>query len=165
MNWYVLYTLSHRTQRILGNLNRKKELEAFIPSYEVCHRYTKEITIKPMFNNYIFIKTMLNQEEFNTLLFNMKEDNNGLIRQLKNADTSALTKKEIEFFNLVLDSKHVVRLSHGYQENGITKVISGPLVAYENHIVKVDKHNCCAFLDLIFFDRRIKLGIDILGKK
>jgi len=95
MNWYVLYTLSHRTQRILGNLNKKKELEAFIPSYEVCHRYTKEITIKPMFNNYIFIKTMLNQEEFNTLLFNMKEDNNGLIRQLKNADTSALTKKEI----------------------------------------------------------------------
>ena len=44
MNWYVLYTLSHRTQRILGNLNKKKELEAFIPSYEVCHRYTKEIT-------------------------------------------------------------------------------------------------------------------------
>ena len=123
MNWYVLYTLSHRTQRILGNLNKKKELEAFIPSYEVCHRYTKEITIKPMFNNYIFIKTMLNQEEY------------------------------------------VVRLSHGYQENGITRVISGPLVAYENHIVKVDKHNCCAFLDLIFFDRRIKLGIDILGKK
>lgn len=121
MNWYVLYTLSHRTQRILGNLNKKKELEAFIPSYEVCHRYTKEITIKPMFNNYIFIKTMLNQEEFNTLLFNMKEDNNGLIRQLKNADTSALTKKEIEFFNLVLDSKHVVRLSHGYQEMVLLK--------------------------------------------
>ena len=165
MNWYVLYTLNYKTNKIITNLNRNENLIAFTPKYEVCQRKTKEVLIKPMFNNYIFIKTMLNQEEFNTLLFNMKEDNNGLIRQLKNADTSALTKKEIEFFNLVLDSKHVVRLSHGYQENGITKVTSGPLVAYENHIVKVDKHNCCAFLDLIFFDRRIKLGIDILGKK
>ena len=165
MNWYVLYTLSHRTQRILANLNRKRELEAFIPSYEVCHRYTKEITIKPMFNNYIFVKTELDQGEFNTLLFNMKEDNNGLIKQLINSETSALTLKEIEFFNLVLDSRYVVKLSKGYQENVITHVIKGPLVFYENHIVKVDKHNCCAFLDLIFFDRRIKLGIDILSKK
>ena len=165
MNWYVLYTLSHRTQRILANLNRKRELEAFIPSYEVCHRYTKEITIKPVFNNYIFVKTELDQGEFNTLLFNMKEDNNGLIKQLINSETSALTLKEIEFFNLVLDSRYVVKLSKGYQENGITHVIKGPLVFYENHIVKVDKHNCCAFLDLIFFDRRIKLGIDILSKK
>lgn len=165
MNWYVLYTLSHRTQRILSNLNKKRELEAFIPNYEVCHRCTKEIIIKPMFNNYIFVKTKLNQEEFNTLLFKMKEDNNGLIKQLKNSETSALTSKEIEFFNLVLDSKYIVRLSKGYQENGITHVTSGPLMFYEKHIVKVDKHNCCAFLDLIFFDRRIKLGIDITCKK
>lgn len=165
MNWYVIFTLSRKTKRILSNLNTKKELEAFIPEYEVCHRYTKEIKIKPMFDNYIFVRTSLNQQEFNNLLYKMKDDNDGLIKQLKNNETSTLTDKEIEFFNLVLDRHHVVRLSHGYQEDGKTHVIDGPLVAYENHIVKVDKHNCCAFLDLIFFDRRIKLGIDILSKK
>ena len=165
MNWYVIFTLSYKTKRILSNLNTKKELEVFITGYEVCHRYTKEIKIKPMFDNYIFVKTTLNQEEFNSLLYRMKDDNDGLIKQLKNNETSALTLKEIEFFNLVLDNHHIVRLSHGYQEGGKTHVVDGPLVAYENHIVKVDKHNCCAFLDLIFFDRRIKLGIDILSKK
>lgn len=165
MNWYVIFTLSYKTKRILSNLNTKRELEAFVPKYEVCHRYTKEIKIKPMFDNYIFVKTDLNQEEFNCLLYKMKDDNDGLIKQLKNDEASALTFKEIEFFDLILDSQHIVKLSHGYQESGKTHVIDGPLMAYEKHIVKVDKHNCCAFLDLIFFDRRIKLGIDIISKK
>lgn len=165
MNWYVLFTLSCKNKKILANLNTKEELEAFIPKYEICHRYTKEITVKPMFNNYIFVKTRLNQEEFNSLLYKIKENNDGLIKQLRNNDTSALSAKEIDFFDHILDCCYVVRISHGYQENGKTHVIDGPLVFYEDKIIKVDKHNCCAFLDLIFFDRRIKVGIDILGKK
>ncbi|MBS5111164.1 MAG: hypothetical protein KHZ15_00560 [Coprobacillus cateniformis] len=161
MNWYVLYTLSQKTNKIVSNLNRRKELIAFIPEYEVCHRKTKAITIKPMFNNYIFVKTSLNQNDFNDLLLKMKDQNDGLIKQLKNNQTSALTADEIHFFNIVLDSHFIVRLSHGYQEYGITHIIDGPLKPFENHIVRVDKHNQCAYLDLVFFDRRIKLGIDI----
>lgn len=83
MNWYVLYTLSQKSNKIITNLNRKKELIAFIPEYEICHRKTKEITIKPMFSNYIFVKTDLNQSEFNDLLLKMKDENDGLIKQLK----------------------------------------------------------------------------------
>ena len=161
MNWYVLYTLSHRTNRILYNLNNNQELHAFIPKYEVCQRKTKEITIKPMFNNYIFVKTQLNQTDFNDLLLNMKEQNDGLIKQLKNKETSALTADEIMFFTSVLDNNHIMRLSHGYQANGITHVTSGPLKLYEKHIVKVDKHNQCVYLDLFFFERRIIMGIDL----
>ena len=164
MNWYVLYTLSQKTNKILTNLNRKKELIAFIPEYEVCHRKTKEITIKPMFNNYIFVKTMLSQCEFNDLLLKMKDDNSGLIKQLKNSETSALRADEIDFFSVILDSNYVVRLSYGYQEDGVTHIIEGPLKLYEKHIVKVDKHNQCAYLDLLFFDRRIMLGIDFKSK-
>jgi transcriptional antiterminator NusG len=164
MNWYVLYTLSQKSNKIITNLNRKKELIAFIPEYEICHRKTKEITIKPMFSNYIFVKTDLNQSEFNDLLLKMKDENDGLIKQLKNCETSALRESEIEFFEMILDEQYVVRLSYGYQENGITHVTKGPLKPFEKHIVKVDKHNQCAYLDLLFFDRRIMLGIDIKCK-
>ncbi|WP_050637179.1 transcription termination/antitermination NusG family protein [Candidatus Stoquefichus sp. SB1] len=164
MNWYVLYTLSQKSNKIITNLNRKKELIAFIPEYEICHRKTKEITIKPMFSNYIFVKTDLNQSEFNDLLLKMKDENDGLIKQLKNCETSALRESEIEFFQMILDEQYIVRLSYGYQENGITHVTKGPLKPFEKHIVKVDKHNQCAYLDLLFFDRRIMLGIDIKCK-
>ncbi len=164
MNWYVLYILSQKSNKIITNLNRKKELIAFIPEYEICHRKTKEITIKPMFSNYIFVKTDLNQSGFNDLLLKMKDENDGLIKQLKNCETSALRESEIEFFQMILDEQYVVRLSYGYQENGITHVTKGPLKPFEKHIVKVDKHNQCAYLDLLFFDRRIMLGIDIKCK-
>lgn len=164
MNWYVLYILSQKSNKIITNLNRKKELIAFIPEYEICHRKTKEITIKPMFSNYIFVKTDLNQSEFNDLLLKMKDENDGLIKQLKNCETSALRESEIEFFQMILDEQYIVRLSYGYQENGITHVTKGPLKPFEKHIVKVDKHNQCAYLDLLFFDRRIMLGIDIKCK-
>lgn len=164
MNWYVLYILSQKSNKIITNLNRKKELIAFIPEYEICHRKTKEITIKPMFSNYIFVKTDLNQSGFNDLLLKMKDENDGLIKQLKNCETSALRESEIEFFQMILDEQYIVRLSYGYQENGITHVTKGPLKPFEKHIVKVDKHNQCAYLDLLFFDRRIMLGIDIKCK-
>lgn len=165
MNWYVLYCLSQKTHKILNNLNKKDGLEAFVPQYEVCSRDTKELLLRTMFDNYIFVKTELDQIEFSTLLMKMKDINDGLIKQLKNNEVSALRDDEIKFFNSVLDNHYIVRISHGYRVNGKTVVTDGPLVSYENHIVKVDTHNCSAYLDLTFFDRRIKVGIDITSKK
>lgn len=164
MNWYVLYVLNYKSNKILANLNRRKELEAFIPESEVFHRESKDITTKPMFNNYILVKTMLNQEDFNDLLLTMRNDNDGLIRQLKNQETSALSSDEITFFNTILDKQHIVRISHGYKENGRTVITDGPLLNYQDHIVKVDTHNHTAYLDLTFFDRRIVVGIEITSK-
>ena len=114
-----------------------------------------------MFNNYVFVKTHLCQTDFNDLLLKMKDQNDGLIKQLKNVDATTLTEKEIEFFSLVLDENYTIRLSHGYQEDGKTIIIDGPLKLLEKHITKVDKHNQCAYLDLEFFNRRICMGIEI----
>ena len=162
MNWYILNTLSQKTGKILSNLNSNNEIEAFVPHYEICQRKTKEVIIKPMFNNYIIIKTKLNQAQFNNLLLDMKDKNEGLIKQLKNNEgVSVLRDSEIEFFSQVLDENHVIKLSQGYQLDGMTYISSGPLKLYEKHIVKVDKHNQCAYLDLVFFNRRILMGINI----
>lgn len=165
MNWYILYCLHHRTNRILSNLKQKKELEAFIPESEVFHRDSKEITTRPMFDHYIFVKTKLNQNEFNDLLLSMKEDNDGLIKQLKKQETSALRKEEIQFFNDILDKNNICKISYGYKSNGRTIITRGPLLHYQNRIVKVDTHNHTAYLDLSFFDRRVVVGINITGKK
>ena len=49
MNWYVLYVFSNKTNKILSNLNQRKELTAFIPKTEVFHRQAKKKTTKDMF--------------------------------------------------------------------------------------------------------------------
>lgn len=164
MNWYVLYVLSHKTNKILSNLNQREELIAFIPKSEVFHREAKKKTVRDMFNNYIFVKSNLNQSDFNDLLLSMRDKNDGLIKQLENAEVSALRDKEIEFFNSVLDDEYVARVSVGYQENGKTIITSGPLLDYQDHIIKVVKHSCIAQLDLPFFDRKIVLGVEIKSK-
>ena len=153
MNWYVLYVFSNKTNKILSNLNQRKELTAFIPKTEVFHRQAKKKTTKDMFDNYIFVKSDLN-----------KDKNDGLIKQLKNAEVSALREKEIEFFNTVLDKDNVARVSVGYQENGKTIITSGPLLNYQHHIIRVMKHHCTAQLDLPFFDRKIILGVELKSK-
>lgn len=166
MNWYVLFTLSQKTKRIISNLNRRNELEAFVPEYEeICNRDTLEVKTKNMFDNYIFVKTTLSQNDFNDLLLNMKDDNDGLIKQLKNNETSALTDDEIKFFNSILDHRHVAKMSHGYKVDGRTVVTDGPLKQYQDHIIRVNTHNYTAYLDLTFFDRKIKLGIVMTCKK
>ncbi len=161
MNWYVLYTIHYKTQNIISNLNRYDDIIAFVPKYEFCQRKTKEIIIKPMFQNYVFVKTHRNQEEFNDFLYSLKDEKNGIVKQLRKEETTALTNKEIEFFEMVLDKQFIVRLSHGYQEDGITHVVEGPLKLLEEHIVKVNKNKQCAYLDLCFFDRNICMGIEI----
>ena len=139
-------------------------VEAFVPQYEYYHRKTKEYLIKPMFTGYVFVKTELNQLEFNSLLYKMAEEKNGVIGQLVNKETSALRKEEIRMFELLLDACHVVRMSQAYLQDGKAVIIEGPLKSFENNIVKVDRHNQYAYLDLSFMDRRIKVGLYITCK-
>ncbi|WP_249026479.1 transcription termination/antitermination NusG family protein [Thomasclavelia cocleata] len=116
MNWYVLFVLSNRTNQLLRNLNKKDNIEAFIPQYQYYRRITKDYDIKPMFTNYIFVKSLMNQTEFNTFLMKLDNEKDGLIKQLVYLDTSALKEAEIEMFNYLLDESYVVKMSkHFYK--------------------------------------------------
>lgn len=164
MNWYILYVLSRKTEHLLRNFNRKKGIEAFIPKYEYYLRINKSIDVKPMFNGYIFIKTEMNQMEFNCMLSKMDDEKDGLIKQLVKKETSALRKEEIEMFNHLLNSSYVACMSQAYIDNGKAVVYNGPLQYFEKNIVKVDKYNRVAYLDLLFLDRRIQVGLEITSK-
>ena len=144
--------------------NEARALLRVDPKTEVFHRQAKKKTTKDMFDNYIFVKSELKQSDFNDFLLSMKDENDGLIKQLENAEVSALREKEIEFFNNVLDKDNVARVSVGYQEDGKTIITEGPLLHYQDHIVRVMKHHCTAQLDLPFFDRKIILGVELKSK-
>jgi len=165
MNWYVLYVLSYKTNSLIRNLNRKQGVEAFSPKCEYYRRKEKDYAIKPLFSGYIFVKTSMEQKNFNYLLQSMDEERNGLIRQLVNKDISALTDDEIDMFNHLLNSKYTMKLSKAYVDNNKLVVYEGPLQYFQENIVKIDKHNQLAFLDLSFMDRKIKAGLVITSKK
>ena len=94
----------------------------------------------------------------------MEELRDGVIRQLKYKDTSALSDEEIDMFNKLLDEEYVLRLSYAYLEDNKAIVYKGPLKYYQDSIVKVDKHDRVAYLDISFMERYIKASLMITGK-
>lgn len=163
MNWYVLFVLVVKEDK-LCSLLRKNGLDAFIPMYEYYRRDIKGNAIKPLFPGYIFVRSDLEQLDFDQFLFNIKESKEGLIKELKKADVSALRDDEIKMFEYMLDSKGILRMSQAFIEDKRAKIYKGPLVHYQDHIVKVDKHNKLATLDLEFMDRRFVAGLEITSK-
>lgn len=163
MNWYVLFVLVVKEDK-LCSLLRKNGLDAFIPMYEYYRRDIKGNAIKPLFPGYIFVRSNLEQLDFDQFLFNIKEPKEGLIKELKKADVSALRDDEIKMFEYMLDGKGILRMSQAFIEDKRAKIYKGPLVHYQDHIVKVDKHNKLATLDLEFMDRRFIAGLEITSK-
>lgn len=163
MNWYVLFVLVVKENK-LCSLLRKNGLDAFIPMYEYYRRDIHGNAIKPLFPGYIFVKSNLEQLDFNQFLFNIKEPKDGLIKELKKVDVSALRDDEIKMFEYMLDSKGILKMSQAFIEDKRAKIYNGPLVHYQDHIVKVDKHNKLATLDLEFMDRRFVVGLEITSK-
>lgn len=159
MNCYILYCQSLKVDKLINTFNKKKGLFAFIPQYEYYRRDIKGYSIKPLFPGYIFIRTEKNQRDFDFLLCEMYEERDGLIRQLKYDNTSALNKDEIEMFHKLLDEDGVLRMSQAYLVDNKAVVYEGPLNHFEKNIYKVDKHNQLAYLDISFMKRNIIAGL------
>ena len=59
----------------------------------------------------------------------------------------------------------VLRMSHGYEENGKITIMDGPLRGYEDRIIRVDKRKRKAILDISINGHIAKAGLVILGKR
>ena len=162
-NWYVLFVLVAKSDKLFSLLN-KKGINAFIPQIEYYRRDIKGNALKPLFPGYIFVKSEMDQSDFDNFLYKLGEQKDGLIKQLKEDGVSALRDEEIEMFNKLLNDEGILEMSQAFIEDKRAKVIEGPLIYYQNHIVKVDKHNKLAYLDIEFMNRQILVGLNIKCK-
>lgn len=162
-NWYVLFALVAKENKLCSVL-RRKGLDAFIPKIEYYRRDIKGNTLKMLFPGYIFVRSEMKQSDFDNLLYELGEQRDGLIKQLKDDGVTALRDEEIEMFNKLLNSEGILEMSQAFIEDKKAIVTDGPLVYYQDHIVKVDKHNKLAYLDIEFMNRQILVGLNIKSK-
>ena len=162
-NWYVLFVLVAKEKKLCSLLT-KKGLHAFIPQMEYYRRDIKGNALKPLFPGYIFIRSEMKQCDFDNFLYKLEDQKDGLIKQLKEDGVSALRKEEIEMFKELLNSKGILEMSQAFIKDNRAIVTSGPLTRYQDHIVKVDKHNKLAYLDIEFMNRQILVGLNIKSK-
>ena len=120
---------------------------------------SNQILLKTMFPGYVFIKSELNQREFDALLSSLSDERNGIIKELKKSEVSALTQDEIDLYQRLWNQNGILVMSEGYKENGKTIVTKGPLLSFQEEIIATDKRDMVAVLKLTFLDRNIKAGI------
>jgi len=164
-NYYVLYCQSLKIEMICSRLNQKKGIHAFVPKMEKYIRLRNEIVLQIMFPGYLFVKTELSQIEFDSLLYLMNEERDGIIKELRKSDVSALTDAEIDLLKKLLNNNAVLKMSEGYKQNGKTVITKGPLVYFEDCIIDTDKRDMIAILNIKFLNRNIKAGLSFKQSK
>ena len=165
IHYYVLYCQSLKIEKLYYVFNNQKDVEAFIPRYEKYIRSKDKVIINPIFPGYLFIKTSKDQIEFDTMLTLMYEQKDGVIKELKKDEVSALTKDEIHLLKLLLNEQYILKMSKGYKQTNKTIVVEGPLKALQEHIFSVNKREHFAILNIEFLNRRIKAGIEMQDKE
>jgi len=159
MNYYVLFCQNSKVEKVCRVLNSKKDIYAFIPKMETYIHLKEKIILKTMYPGYVFVKTEMNQLEFYQLINSLDEEKDGIIRELKKNDVSALTDDEIILMNQLLDDKGIMKISKGYKKDGKTVVTEGPLIPYANNIIDSNKRDMIVILNIKFLNRNIKAGL------
>ena len=159
MNYYVLFCQTLKTEKVCQILNKKKDVHAFIPRMETYIHSKDEIILKVMFPGYLFIETNMNQKEFDILLNLLNEEKDGIIKELKKDDVSALTDDEIQLMYQLLNRNGILKMSEGYKVNGKTIITKGPLLHFQDEIIDTNKRDMFAILDIKFLNRNIKAGL------
>lgn len=164
IHYYVLYCQSLKIEKLYYVFNNQKDVEAFIPRYEKYIRSKDKVIINPMFPGYLFIKTSKDQIEFDTMLTLMYEQKDGVIKELKKDEVSALTKDEIHLLHLLLNKHYILKISKGYKEDGRLILTEGPLMNLQEHITAIILKDHLAILNIKFLNRKIKAGLEMQNR-
>ena len=154
IHYYVLYCQSLKIEKLYYVFNNQKDVEAFIPRYEKYIRSKDKVIINPMFPGYLF----------DTMLTLMYEQKDGVIKELKKDEVSALTKDEIHLLHLLLNKHYILKISKGYKEDGRLILTEGPLMKLQEHITAIIPKDHLAILNIKFLNRKIKAGLEMQNR-
>lgn len=160
----MLFVQTLYEDKLCSFLNRSEAIQAFSAKLEYYRRDRKTYELKSLFPGYVFVIADLNQLEFNDWL-RKQEMKKGFIKQLQYDHVSALQKEEIQILTVLLNEYHVLPMSYGHLENNKIVIDHGTLKGLESYIVKYDKRNRLASLDLFFLNQRWIAGVSLERKE
>lgn len=182
-HYSVLFTRTEKQtemQKVLSGEFPKSRGKIFLPMREYYRRDKKENDLKPLFPGYLFVYSDMCKKELYEFLLAHRVKVASFLKELGRYGqdlqesqeasledtTTDLTKEESSFLDTVLDEDGIQQMSAGYREsNGQIVVMEGPLVEYAGRIVKVDRHERVAYLNLKFREIDIVAGLEVKPKR
>ncbi|MBR1633643.1 MAG: hypothetical protein IJ682_01125 [Lachnospiraceae bacterium] len=190
---YIRDTEHHKLTGILEKYMPSGRGQVFYPCMEYYRRDDKEVKVKAIFPGYVFLYTDLNIKEIHQLIDTHRGELNTAMRELTLAERRVtdpdflsqnstedklyeltdIDEEEESFIDTLREGNGLLAMSSGYEyvvkdrkEKKQKKyvVVEGPLKAYEDRIVIVDKHNRRAFLEFEINGRQAQAGFNCLPK-
>ena len=152
-HWYVLLTIRSKEEEVCKYLNENEGIFAFSPKMEFYHRVSKQIQLRTLFGGYVFVVSKLSQVEVDRIFRKFP---------LESVFIHELKYKEIRILTMLMDDKKILRMSYGVLLNNKIHVTRGPLVNMDDYIIKYDKHNRLATLNLNFLNQIWKVGVTLI---
>ena len=182
-HYSVLFTRTEKQtemQKVLSDAFPDSRGKIFLPMREYYRRDKKENDLKPLFPGYLFVYSDMCKKELHEFLLAHRVKVASFLKELGRYGrdlqegqeasledtTTDLTEEESFFLDTVLDEAGIQRMSAGYREsNGQIIVMEGPLVDYASRIVKADRHERLAYLNLKFREIDIVAGLEVKPKR
>jgi len=182
-HYSVLFTRTEKQsemQKALSGAFPESRGKIFLPLREYYRRDKKATAVKPLFPGYLFVYSDMGREELHEFLLAQRGKVDSFLKELgrdgggvsekqevsREEAATDLTEEESRFLDTVLDGDGIQRMSAGYRESsGQIVVMEGPLVEYARRIVKVDRHERLAYLDLQFREIKIAAGLEVKPKR
>ena len=140
-------------------------------------RKTQSIGQKPLFPGYLFAYTDMSQKELYLFVRQNSRDimtfvNELSVKAVKDSGVmiddqswNELTVEESSFLDRILDEDGVERMSVGYKQGDHYNIVEGPLKGLEEHIIRSNRHDREAHLDVSFREKTIIVGLELKSKK
>lgn len=181
-HYSVLFTWTEKqseVQQFLSGVFPVNRGRVFLPMREYYRRDKKAVAIKPLFPGYLFVYSDMDRQELHDFLFAHRVKIPTFLKELgspgvklqgkqigSQGGLSDLTHDESSFLDSILDEDGIQRMSAGYREgNGQIIVMEGPLLAFQNRIIRVDRHERLAYLNLKFRELDIVAGLEVKPKR
>lgn len=180
LRYLVLATGTLKQELLANALSRrfpKERGRIFLPEREYWIRKTQSIGQKPLFPGYLFAYTDMSQKELYLFVRQNSRDiitfvNELSVKAVKDSGVTIddqswneLTVEESSFLDRILDGDGVERMSVGYKQGDHYNIVEGPLKGLEEHIVRSNRHDREAHLDVSFRENPIIVGLELKSKK
>lgn len=166
--WFVLKCDPGKAEEIMEfcreHISGQILHDIFTFTYDRMKRYegSWHIETKPLFPEYIFFETA----DPEALSEQLEQHCASITRQGNGRLLAKILPEEETFLRKAGGQEHHLKMSQGYIKNGITHIVTGPLVGMERRIRKIDRHKRLANIEMPVrgMDKPVQAGLEITSK-
>lgn len=163
-NWYAIFVMTGEEDNVKERLKYRfgDSLKFVVPKRKIRERKNGVVNevVRVLFPSYVLVQGEIEQKEMDK--FKMVP---GLVRLLGDGYIPrSIRPEEMRVISKLVENDELIGYSQLFEENGLIRVIDGPMVSLEGNIISIDKRKGRAKVCLYFFgnERVIDLGIELL---